>query len=159
MLGWSSPGVWGALLAGVILLASFLVFEAHVDSPMLPLSLFARRNFAVTNAQTLAMYGGIGILGFFVTIYLQQVAGYSAFESGVTGLVPTAVMFTLSGRFGALADRYGSRSFLRARRVRDLSRSHGRARLSRFLQSCRLRRVPRAGPRPLRTYRGRRTCR
>ncbi len=39
-------------------------------------------NFAVANAQTFAMYGGIGLLGFFVTIYLQQVAGYSALKSG-----------------------------------------------------------------------------
>ncbi len=58
------------------------------------------------------MYGGIGILGFFVTIYLQQVAGYSAFKSGVTGLVPTGVMFLLSARLGRLADRFGARPFL-----------------------------------------------
>jgi hypothetical protein len=79
---------------------------------MLPLDLFARRNFAVANAQTLAIYGAIGILGFFVTIYLQQVAGYSALKSGVTGLVPTIVMFVLSARMGRLADRYGARPFL-----------------------------------------------
>jgi hypothetical protein len=79
---------------------------------MLPLGLFARRNFTVANAQTFAIYGGIGLLGFFVTIYLQQVAGYSALKSGVTGLVPTVVMFLLSARMGRLADRYGARWFL-----------------------------------------------
>src|ERR1700722_20695757 len=79
---------------------------------MLPLTLFAHRNFAVANAQTFAMYGGIGLLGFFQTIYLQQVAGYSALKSGVTGLVPTVVMFVLSARMGRLADRYGARLFL-----------------------------------------------
>jgi MFS family permease len=66
----------------------------------------------VTNAQTFAMYGGMGLLGFFVTIYLQQVAGYSALKSGVTGLVPTIVMFFLSARMGRLADRLGPRPFL-----------------------------------------------
>jgi hypothetical protein len=81
---------------------------------MLPLKLFGQRNFAVANAQTFAMYGGIGLLGFFVTIYLQQVAGYSALKSGVTGLVPTVVMFLLSARMGRLADRYGARWFLTA---------------------------------------------
>src|SRR5262249_53967580 len=45
-------------------------------------------------------------------IYLQQVAGYSALKSGVTGLVPTVVMFLLSARMGKLADRYGPRFFL-----------------------------------------------
>ena len=105
VLGWSDPGVWGALVAGVGLLTSFIMFEARTPMPMLPLKLFARRNFAVANAQTFAMYGGIGLLGFFVTIYLQQVAGYSALKSGVTGLVPTIVMFLLSARMGRLADR------------------------------------------------------
>ncbi|MDQ6730184.1 MAG: MFS transporter [Actinomycetota bacterium] len=112
VLGWSSPGVSGALAAGVLLLGAFIVYEGRVPHPMLPLGMFARRNFAVANAQTLAMYGGIGILGFFVTIYLQQVAGYSALKSGVTGLVPTGVMFLLSARMGRLADRYGPRPFL-----------------------------------------------
>ena len=112
MLGWSDPGVWGALLIGIVMLATFLWHEAHTAAPMLPLGLFAHRNFAVANAQTFAMYGGIGLLGFFVTIYLQQVAGYSALKSGVTGLVPTAVMFLLSARMGRLADRFGPRPFL-----------------------------------------------
>ena len=112
VLGWSDPGVWGALGAGILLLGAFVRFEARTAAPMLPLSLFSHRNFSVANAQTFAMYGGIGLLGFFVTIYLQQVAGYSALKSGVTGLVPTAVMFALSARMGRLADRWGARPFL-----------------------------------------------
>jgi EmrB/QacA subfamily drug resistance transporter len=112
VLGWSDPAVWGALIAGVTLFTSFIIFESRTTGPMLPLALFARRNFSVANGQTFAMYGGIGLLGFFVTIYLQQVAGYSALKSGVTGLVPTAVMFLLSARMGRLADRYGARRFL-----------------------------------------------
>jgi EmrB/QacA subfamily drug resistance transporter len=112
VLGWSDPGVWGALVIGVVMLPTFVWHEAHTTAPMLPLGLFSHRNFAVGNAQTFAIYGGIGLLGFFVTIYLQQVAGYSALKSGVTGLVPTAVMFLLSARMGRLADRYGPRPFL-----------------------------------------------
>ncbi len=112
VLGWSDPAIAGALALGFVLLVGFIVYESHTAHPMLPLNLFARRNFAVTNAQTLAMYGGIGILGFFVTIYLQQVAGYSALKSGVTGLVPTVTMFLLSARMGRLADRHGPRFFL-----------------------------------------------
>ena len=114
VLGWSSPAIFGSLIAGAGLFVGFLVLESRSNHAMLPLSLFARRNFAVANAQTLAMYGGISIFGFFLTIYLQQVAGYSAFKSGVTGLVPTGVMFLLSRRMGRLADRYGPRAFLTA---------------------------------------------
>ncbi|HEY5427539.1 MAG TPA: DHA2 family efflux MFS transporter permease subunit [Solirubrobacteraceae bacterium] len=112
VLGWSDPGVWGAMVIGAVMLATFIYHEAHAAAPMLPLGLFHHRNFAVANAQTFAMYGGIGLLGFFVTIYLQQVAGYSALKSGVTGLVPTVVMFLLSARMGRLADKYGPRPFL-----------------------------------------------
>jgi hypothetical protein len=112
VLGWSDPGVWGTLSAGILIFAAFIVYEAKTPAPMLPLDLFRRRNFAVANVQTLVMYGGIAILGFFVTIYLQQVAGYSALKSGVTGLVPTVIMFIFSPRVGKLADRYGPRWFL-----------------------------------------------
>ena len=112
VLGWSAFGVWGALAAGAALLGVFIVHERRTPAPMLPLELFHHRNFAVANAQTFIMYGGIGLLGFFVTIYLQQVAGWSALKSGVTGLVPTIVMFFLSGRMGRLADTYGPRPFL-----------------------------------------------
>jgi EmrB/QacA subfamily drug resistance transporter len=112
VLGWSDPGVWGALLAGFVLSTAFIWHEAHTKMPMLPLELFRHRNFAVANGQTFVMYGGIGLLGFFVTIYLQQVAGWSALKSGVTGLIPTVVMFFLSARMGRLSDRYGPRPFL-----------------------------------------------
>jgi EmrB/QacA subfamily drug resistance transporter len=112
VLGWGDPAIWGSLVAGLALLAGFVAWEARAPAPMLPLRLFAYRNFAIANAQTFAMYAGIGMLGFFVTIYLQQVAGYSALKSGVTGLVPTVVMFALSARMGRLADRFGPRPFL-----------------------------------------------
>jgi EmrB/QacA subfamily drug resistance transporter len=112
ILGWGNAAVTGTLVLGVMLFASFVVHESRTATPMLPLDLFSRRNFAVTNAQTFVMYGGIGLLGFFVTIYLQEVAGYSALKSGITGLVPTIVMFSLSARMGKLSDRYGARPFL-----------------------------------------------
>ena len=81
---------------------------------MLQLELFSRRNFAVGNAETLAMYGGLAILFFFLTIFLQQVAGYTALESGLTIVPVTLVMFALSRRFGGLADRLGPRVFMGA---------------------------------------------
>jgi len=79
---------------------------------MLPLGLFRRRNFSVGNAETLAMYAGLSILFFFLVLFLQQVAGYSALASGLTTLPVKLVMFVLSRRFGALADRLGPRLFM-----------------------------------------------
>jgi EmrB/QacA subfamily drug resistance transporter len=112
VLGWSDPGIWGSLTAGLLLFAAFVVFESRARAPMLPLALFARRGFSVANAQTFAMYGGLSLLTFFQSIYLQQVAGWSALAAGATTLIPTAVMFVLSARVGRLADRLGSRRFL-----------------------------------------------
>jgi predicted MFS family arabinose efflux permease len=81
---------------------------------MLKLELFSRRNFAVGNLETLAMYAGLSILFFFLVIYLQQVAGYTALRSGLVTLPVTIVMFALSRRFGMLADRHGPRFFMGA---------------------------------------------
>jgi predicted MFS family arabinose efflux permease len=79
---------------------------------MLKLELFSRRNFSFANAETFAMYAGIAILFFFLVIYLQEVAGYSAVRSGLTTLPVTIVMFACSRRVGALADRHGPRLFM-----------------------------------------------
>ncbi len=110
--GWSDPGVAGPLVAGAALFAAFLVYERRTREPMLPLALFGRRNFSVANAETFLMYGGMALQGFFLILFLQQVAGFSATEAGAANLVPTLTMFALSRRSGRLADRYGPRWFM-----------------------------------------------
>jgi len=110
--GWSDPVVAVPLIAGAILFASFVIWEARSAHPMLPLSLFRRRNFAVGNIETFSMYAGLGLLFFFLVLFLQQVAGYDALEAGTTTIPVTLVMFAFSTRFGALADRYGPRFFM-----------------------------------------------
>jgi EmrB/QacA subfamily drug resistance transporter len=111
-LGWSSPAVWGSLLVGVLIFAAFLLYESRVKSPMLPLNLFSRRNFAYGNLETLAMYAGLSILIFLLVLFLQEVGGYTPLRAGLATLPVTVVMFVLSRRFGALADRYGPRLFM-----------------------------------------------
>ena len=86
--------------------------ERRTPAPMLPLELFRRRNFAFGNLETFAMYGGLGAMFFFLTLFLQQVAGYDALEAGLATLPTTIVMFLLSKRAGRLADRYGPRLFM-----------------------------------------------
>ena len=112
--GWSSPVIWIPLVGGISSFAAFLVYESRASQPMLKLDLFRRRNFSVANAETLTMYGGLSILFFFLVIFLQQVAGYTALQSGLATVPVTVIMFALSRRFGALADRYGSRLFMGA---------------------------------------------
>lgn len=112
IVGWSSPEVWGPGLGGPVLLAVFLVHERHTPEPMLPLALFKRRNFAVGNVQTFTMYGGLSVTFFLLVLFLQEVAGYRALQAGLALLPSTVVMFVLSKRAGALADRFGPRLFM-----------------------------------------------
>jgi hypothetical protein len=81
---------------------------------MLRIDLFRSRNFAVGNVETLSLYGGLSALFFFLVLFLQQVAGYSPLKSGLALLPESLVMFALSSRFGALADRLGPRLFMGA---------------------------------------------
>jgi EmrB/QacA subfamily drug resistance transporter len=111
-VGWGSPEVIFALVAGILLFAAFLYRESRIEYPMLPLGLFKRRNFAFGNLETFAMYGGLGAVIFFLVLFLQQVAGYDALQAGLATLPTTIVMFLLSRRAGRLADRYGPRWFM-----------------------------------------------
>jgi EmrB/QacA subfamily drug resistance transporter len=110
--GWGNPLIIALLTSGLVLFASFVGYERHTAEPMVKLELFAVRNFTVTNVETFAMYGGLSILFFYLVIFLQQVAGYSALRSGLTTLPVTILMFVLSSRFGALATRLGPRVFM-----------------------------------------------
>jgi EmrB/QacA subfamily drug resistance transporter len=108
-VGWGDPLVYLPFAAGVALLVLFVAYERRADHPMLPLGLFRSRNFSVGNLSTLAIYGGLGAATFFATIFLQQVAGYSAIASGLALMPITLVMWALSSRFGRLSDRIGPR--------------------------------------------------
>jgi len=107
--GWGDPLVFVPMVVGILLLGAFVWHEDRTPHPMLPLRLFRARNFAVGNLATLLIYGGLGAATFFVTIFLQQVAGYSPIAAGLSLVPITACMWTLSRRFGALSDRIGPR--------------------------------------------------
>ena len=111
-VGWTSPQVWVPGIGGLVLLGVFLEHERRTPAPMLPLDLFKGRNFSVGNMETFAMYGGLGIVFFLLVLFLQEVAGYTALQSGFALLPSTIVMFLLSKRMGRLADRYGPRLFM-----------------------------------------------
>ncbi|HEY7966268.1 MAG TPA: MFS transporter [Solirubrobacteraceae bacterium] len=110
--GWSSGRVWPALVAGCALLVAFVVWERRSRAPMLPLQLFAIRNFGVGNLSTFAYYASLGTVTFFLVVFLQQVAGYSPLASGLSLMPLSVLMFLFARRFGALADRFGPRLFM-----------------------------------------------
>jgi EmrB/QacA subfamily drug resistance transporter len=107
--GWGDPLVWIPFVAGIACFVLFAVHEARARHPMLDLSLFRIRNFAIANLTTLSTYAGlIGGL-FFVGLYLQQVAGYSPLEAGLATTPISLLLFFLSPRWGKLASGTGPR--------------------------------------------------
>ncbi len=113
-LGWGDPAVAGTLGIGVAALVAFVAYEARAAHPMLPLRLFASRNFAVTNVETLAVYGALSAWSFFLALFLQQLAGYTPFRAGLATLPVTIVMFLNSRVAGRWAARIGPRLFMAA---------------------------------------------
>jgi EmrB/QacA subfamily drug resistance transporter len=110
--GWSSPVIVVPLVAGVLLFGAFIWWERRHPEPMLPLGLFKRRNFSFANLETLSVYAGLSTLTFFLVLFVQQLAGYSALKSGLALLPITVVMFVLSPRVGRLSMRLGPRFFM-----------------------------------------------
>ncbi|SHN34981.1 DHA2 family efflux MFS transporter permease subunit [Actinacidiphila paucisporea] len=106
-LGWTSAEVLGCLAGGVLLLAAFLVVEARVDTPLVPMRLLRSRALSSAGA-AIALTGAAFLSMFFLTaIFLQQVRGDSALRAGVEFLpmggaaIGAAVLATpLITRFG-----------------------------------------------------------
>ena len=82
-VGWSSAEVVATLVAGVALLVVFLRWETHVSQPMVPLRLFAVRDFAIGNVTTFLMSGAIFAGGLVVTEEFQLARHYSPVGAGV----------------------------------------------------------------------------
>src|SRR4051812_7333656 len=96
-------------LIGVVAIAAFLVVEHRSSHPMLPLRLFRNKQFSGVNGTTLAVYLALGGALFLVVLELQLALGYSALEAGAAMVPTTLLMFFLSPRSGALAQRIGAR--------------------------------------------------
>jgi EmrB/QacA subfamily drug resistance transporter len=107
--GWTTPGSLAALVAGVVLLAAFIVWERRAPTPLLPLSLFSSLQFSAANVLTFVVYGALGGILFLLPLQLEQVAHYTPLEAGISLLPVTIIMLLLSARSGALAARIGPR--------------------------------------------------
>ncbi len=107
--GWTSALILGLFSGAAVCLAAFLLVEARVREPMLPLGLFRNRVFSVANVAGLLV--GFAMLGtfFFITQFLQSVQGYTPLEAGLRTLPTTAGMFVIAPLAGLLTARLGPR--------------------------------------------------
>ena len=107
--GWSSAEILGLFAAAAVLLAGFVVLESRQRLPMLDLSLFKIPSFV--GANIVAMLVSLGMFGvfFFVSLYIQNILGYSPTKAGATFLPMTILIILLAPVAGKQSDRIGSR--------------------------------------------------
>ena len=107
--GWTSARIVGSFVVAVVALASFVVIERRRRSPMLDLSLFRSGTYTGANVAmllvALAMFG----VFFFVSLYMQNVLGYSAVQAGAAFLPMTVLIILVAPIAGKLSDKHGSR--------------------------------------------------
>jgi EmrB/QacA subfamily drug resistance transporter len=107
--GWGSGREIALLVAGAVATALFLVNESRVSAPVVDFNFFRSRNFV--GANTVATIISFAMMGsfFFLAIYLQDLLGYSALETGVRFLPTTVVIVIVAPLAGRVADKIGSR--------------------------------------------------
>jgi EmrB/QacA subfamily drug resistance transporter len=107
--GWTSPEIVGLFSAAALLLVGFVVLEHYQRLPMLDLSLF--RNGSFTGANLVAMLVSLGMFGvfFFVSLYIQNILGWSPTQAGASFLPMTILIILFAPLAGQLSDRIGSR--------------------------------------------------
>ena len=107
--GWTSARISGAFVVAALSLVAFLVIERRRRAPMLDLTLFRSGTYAGANLAmllvALAMFG----VFFFVSLFMQNVLGYSAVQAGAAFLPMTLVIILVAPIAGRLSDRHGSR--------------------------------------------------
>ncbi|MEU7136714.1 MFS transporter [Streptomyces sp. NPDC046261] len=104
-----SPWVIGPAVAGVLLGVAFVYVERRRADPMLPLEIFAVRQFSAINLVTVFVYAAFSGFFFLSVLQLQVVVGWSALAAGTALLPTTVLMLLLSARSGRIAQRVGAR--------------------------------------------------
>ncbi|MCA6092450.1 DHA2 family efflux MFS transporter permease subunit [Streptomyces sp. SCA3-4] len=110
--GWDAPAVWGPVAAAVVLLGAFLAVEARVAHPLVPLAVLRRRTLATANLVVIAIGAAMFSMWFLLSLYLQQVLGYTALQAGLCFL-PGALSIIAASRLATrCVGRVGARPLL-----------------------------------------------
>jgi EmrB/QacA subfamily drug resistance transporter len=109
---WTSPLVLGMLIGSAVLLVAWFFWERRVDQPMVPLGFFRIRQFTASNI--VALLVGVALFGslYFITLYFQNVKGYSAIEAGVRSMPLTLMILVVAPVVGRLGGKVGFRPLM-----------------------------------------------
>jgi EmrB/QacA subfamily drug resistance transporter len=111
--GWTSGRTLGLVAVSVVVLSVFVVRQAKIANPLMPLRLFRSRNLNAANIIQCLLVAGMFGMFMLGALYLQRILGYSALEVGLAFLPSSVIMGAMSLRFsGPLAMRYGARNVL-----------------------------------------------
>lgn len=108
--GWTSPATLGVLVMALMLLAAFVIIEARIRAPLIPLGLFRHRNLTVASLIGVLWCAAMFAWFFLSALYMQQVLGYDPFRVGLAFLPANLVMAACSiGLSARLVMRFGIR--------------------------------------------------
>ena len=110
--GWSSANTVLCLVGSVLLLAAFVLIEARAANPLVPLSIFANRSLSLSNAVALILGASIFAMFYLLSLYMQQVLGYSPLRTGVAYLCIAGPIIAAAGVAQVLVARIGVRAVL-----------------------------------------------
>src|SRR6185312_8865969 len=111
-LGWGSFEVVAMLIAGLAILASFLLWERRTPHPMLPLTMFRSASFNAGNAISFCLFAGLFGGLFLMSQFFQTAQGLSPLEAGAELLAWSASGMVVMPLVGRLTARYGNRPFM-----------------------------------------------
>lgn len=112
--GWGAARTWWELAVAAVLLAAFLVNERMTREPLLPLGIFRTRGLLAANVTGFVGFSGLLAMFFFLTLYMQNVLGYSPIEAGAAYLPLTFAVGISAGIGAKLATKIGSRPVIAA---------------------------------------------
>src|SRR6266480_2819910 len=104
--GWTSGRTLAGFAIAAVLIAAFVVIARGHRNPLVPLRIFSNRGLAASDATMLVVAAALFGMFFFLTLYLQQVLGYSALKTGIAYLPLTLTLIGASALASRLVDRF-----------------------------------------------------
>jgi EmrB/QacA subfamily drug resistance transporter len=110
--GWGSTKTVGLLAVSVLLLAAFVLIELRSKAPLVPFRIFRNRTLTGANVVGILLGGSLFSMFFFISLYMQQVLGWSAIHTGLAYLPLAVTIVVAAGLGGQLVTRFGFKPVL-----------------------------------------------